>query len=118
MTMVRIAVVPVVSVMTIVMLPTLIVGAPCAGAGRQDDARRAGRVIDLLSKSEKEFLDAVESVSDGPVDLQGRTGPMVHRRSGGASRPRGGRPVSRRRRGASPLPPTTSGRRRSARPIC
>ena len=64
MTMVRIAVVPVVSVMTIVMLPTLIVGARAQAPDAKMTRAERAELIDLLSKSEKEFLDAVESVSD------------------------------------------------------
>jgi len=66
MTMVRKVVVPVVSVMTLVMLPTLTVGARAQAPAPDATMTRAERaeLIDLLNKSEKEFLDAVDSVSD------------------------------------------------------
>ena len=63
--MVRRVVVPVISVMTLVMQPTLTVAraqAPAPNA-MMTRAERA-ELIDLLNKSEKEFLEAVESVSD------------------------------------------------------
>ena len=64
MTMVRRAVVPVVSVMTLLMLPTLIVGARAQAPDAKMTRAERAELIDLLNKSEKEFLAAVESVSD------------------------------------------------------
>jgi len=66
MTMVRKVVVPIVSVMTLAMLPTLTVGARAPAPAPDATMTRAERaeLIDLLNKSEKEFLDAVDSVSD------------------------------------------------------
>ena len=67
MTMVRKVVVAVVSVMTLViLLPTLTVGARAQAPASDATMTRAERaeLVDLLNKSEKEFLDAVESVSD------------------------------------------------------
>ena len=64
--MVRRVKVSVVSAMTLVMLPTLTVGARAQAPAPDASMTRAERaeLIDLLNKSEKEFLDAVESVSD------------------------------------------------------
>src|SRR6478672_4087422 len=64
MTMVRRAVIPVVSVMTLLMLPALIVRAPAQAPDPKMTRAERAELIDLLNKSEKEFLDAVESVSD------------------------------------------------------
>jgi DinB superfamily len=62
--MVRRAVIPVVSVMTLLMLPALIVRARAQAADPKMTRAERAELIDLLNKSEKEFLDAVESVSD------------------------------------------------------
>jgi len=59
-------VVPMVSVMTLVTLPTLTVRVRAQAVAPDATMTRAERaeLIDLLNKSEREFLDAVESVSD------------------------------------------------------
>jgi hypothetical protein len=66
MTMVRKVVVRVVFVTTLMMLPTLTVVARSQAPAPDATMTRAERaeLIDLLNKSQKEFLDAVESVSD------------------------------------------------------
>ena len=64
MTMVRTVVVPVVAVMMLVMLPTLTVGARAQAPDATMTRAERAELIDLLNASEKEFLDAVESVSD------------------------------------------------------
>src|SRR5262252_6166600 len=66
MTMVPKGVVLVVSVVTLVMLPTLTIGARAQAPAPDATMTRAERaeLIDLLNRSAKEFLDAVESVSD------------------------------------------------------
>src|SRR5215471_18027326 len=66
MTMVCRVVVPMVSVLTLVILPAPTVGARAQAPAPDATMTRAERaeLIDLLNKSEKEFLDAVESVSD------------------------------------------------------
>ena len=66
MTMVRKVVVRVVSVMTLVILPALTVGARAQALAPDATMTRVERaeLIDLLRKSENEFLEAVGSVSD------------------------------------------------------
>ena len=62
--MVRKVVVPIVSVMTLAMLPTLTVVARAQAPDATMTRAERAELIDLLNKSEKEFLDAVDSVSD------------------------------------------------------
>ena len=66
MTTVRSVVIAAVSMMTLAMVTALTVGARAQAPAPDAAMTRVERaeLIDLLQKSEKEFLDAIESVSD------------------------------------------------------